>query len=315
MHAHTHTHTLVYNVSLEWTILEALSHCVRTGKGTAFPSWETLDQVTTCTIQAIGHTLSDLPKVRTSNKSLVHSIQHFLANYNSLVVDIKTIIFIFISFLMSSQLLSCMRKWASGHRLFVVCSVAQLCLILCGSMDCSPPGSSVHGISQARILKWVAISHSRGSFGTSGLTCIFCISCNGRWVLYHQHHHLLFLLIEFSAGLSRLVVPLLMGRQACPEAYGAPLWLSQEAGQHCPLLFSSTLHGRHCTCRSGNGNSQMWKDSPKLSWARWAELKYLFRTFLTSHPCLWIFDDPVTLSWAGETSCPLLGQGQTYWPP
>ena len=169
---------------------------------------------------------------------------------------------------MSSQLLSCMRKWASGHRLFVVCSVAQLCLILCGSMDCSPPGSSVHGISQARILKWVAISHSRGSFGTSCLTCIFCISCNGRWVLYHRHHHL-FLLIEFSAGLSRLVVPLLMGRQACPAAYGAPLWPSQEAGQHCPLLFSSTLHGRHCTCRSGNGNSEMWKDSPKLSWARW----------------------------------------------
>ena len=43
-----------------------------------------------------------------------------------------------------------------------------------------------------------------------------------------------------------------------------------------------------------------------------AELKYLFRTFLTSHPCLWTFDDPVTLSCAGETSCPLLGQGQTY---
>ena len=32
-------------------------------------------------------------------------------------------------------------------------------------MDCSPPGSSVHGISQARILEWVAISFPRGSFG------------------------------------------------------------------------------------------------------------------------------------------------------
>ena len=31
-------------------------------------------------------------------------------------------------------------------------------------MDCSPPGSSVHGIFQARILEWVAISFSRGSF-------------------------------------------------------------------------------------------------------------------------------------------------------
>ena len=41
--------------------------------------------------------------------------------------------------------------------------VAQLCLTLCDLMDCSPPGSSVHGISQAKILEWVAISISRGS--------------------------------------------------------------------------------------------------------------------------------------------------------
>ena len=33
------------------------------------------------------------------------------------------------------------------------CSVAQLCLTLCDPMDCSPPGSSVHGIFQARILE------------------------------------------------------------------------------------------------------------------------------------------------------------------
>ena len=42
--------------------------------------------------------------------------------------------------------------------------VAQLRPTLCDYMDCSPPGSSVHGISQARILEWVAISFSRGSF-------------------------------------------------------------------------------------------------------------------------------------------------------
>ena len=35
--------------------------------------------------------------------------------------------------------------------------------LFCDPMDCSPPGSSVHGISQARILAWVAISYSRGS--------------------------------------------------------------------------------------------------------------------------------------------------------
>ena len=40
---------------------------------------------------------------------------------------------------------------------------AQSYASLCNSMDCSPPGSSVHGIFQARILEWVAISFSRGS--------------------------------------------------------------------------------------------------------------------------------------------------------
>ena len=48
-------------------------------------------------------------------------------------------------------------------------------------MNCSPPGSSVHGIFQARRLEWVVISSSRGSFQTH----VFCISCIGRWILYH----------------------------------------------------------------------------------------------------------------------------------
>ena len=42
--------------------------------------------------------------------------------------------------------------------------VTQLGLTLCDPMDYSPPGISVHGISEARILEWVAISFSRGSF-------------------------------------------------------------------------------------------------------------------------------------------------------
>ena len=41
--------------------------------------------------------------------------------------------------------------------------VAQSCPILCDPMDCNPPGSSVHGILQARILEWVAMTFSRGS--------------------------------------------------------------------------------------------------------------------------------------------------------
>ena len=43
------------------------------------------------------------------------------------------------------------------------CLIAKSCPALCDSMDCSLPGSSVHGIFQARVLEWVAISSSRGS--------------------------------------------------------------------------------------------------------------------------------------------------------
>ena len=43
------------------------------------------------------------------------------------------------------------------------CLVTQLCLTLCDPMDCSPPGFSVDGISQARILEWVATSYFRES--------------------------------------------------------------------------------------------------------------------------------------------------------
>ena len=49
-----------------------------------------------------------------------------------------------------------------------LCLVTQLCSALCNSMDCSPPGPSVHGIFQARILEQVTISFSRGIFLTLG---------------------------------------------------------------------------------------------------------------------------------------------------
>ena len=54
--------------------------------------------------------------------------------------------------------------------------VAQLCLTLCEPMDCSLPGSSVYGILQARILEWVAIPFSRGSFQPSDRTRVSCIA-------------------------------------------------------------------------------------------------------------------------------------------
>ena len=66
-----------------------------------------------------------------------------------------------------------------------VCVCAYSCPTLCCPVDCSPPGSSVHGIYRARILEWVAISSCRGSSWPRDQTCILCISCIGRRILYH----------------------------------------------------------------------------------------------------------------------------------
>ena len=62
---------------------------------------------------------------------------------------------------------------------------AQSCPTLCDPMDCSPPGSSVHGLFQARILGWLVICSFRGSSQPRARTHISCISCVGKWILYH----------------------------------------------------------------------------------------------------------------------------------
>ena len=59
------------------------------------------------------------------------------------------------------------------------------CVPLCKPLDCSPPSSCVHGIFQARILEWVAISFPRGSSRPRDGTQFSCISFIGRQILYH----------------------------------------------------------------------------------------------------------------------------------
>ena len=63
---------------------------------------------------------------------------------------------------------------------------ARHCTAAVESLSCVPlfaaPWTVAHGISQARILEWVAISFSRGSSWPRDQTCV---SCTGRWILYH----------------------------------------------------------------------------------------------------------------------------------
>ena len=78
----------------------------------------------------------------------------------------------FLFWLFVSLILSCMSSLyilgISRLSNICMCSVAQLCLTLCGPMDCSPPGSSVHRILQEKILEWGAIFYSGGIFPTQG---------------------------------------------------------------------------------------------------------------------------------------------------
>ena len=87
--------------------------------------------------------------------------------------------------------------WSNAHihmttgktiALIILCAHAkslQLCPALCDSMDCSLPGSSVHGIFQTTIMVWVAMLFSRGYSWPRDETHISCVSFIGRWVLYH----------------------------------------------------------------------------------------------------------------------------------
>ena len=65
-----------------------------------------------------------------------------------------------------------------------MCGVrAQSCPTLCDPVDCSPPGSSVHGVLQARRLEWVAMPSSTGSSWPRDWTCVSKVSCIGRQAL------------------------------------------------------------------------------------------------------------------------------------
>ena len=80
--------------------------------------------------------------------------------------------------------------------------ITQSCLTLCKPMDCSPPGSSVHGILQTRILEWIVISSSRGSSRTRDWTWVSWIS--GRFFTIWATREAWFLNAIFSMCLQQV---------------------------------------------------------------------------------------------------------------
>ena len=111
----------------------------------------------------------------------------------------------------------------------ISCFVTKSCSTLCDSMDYSPPGSSIHGISQARILEWVAIFFSKGSSWPvvwAGVSCVFRLMLNlwATWgsLLYSvidssdSCSKCLLLILKLQRILSHLVFRALLGKLPSP---------------------------------------------------------------------------------------------------
>ena len=92
-----------------------------------------------------------------------------------LTLFVSYILYLFTPPWLKAEVLDCL----SSYWFWSMCVLldAHLCLILCRPLDSIPPGSSVQGILQARILEWVAISSSRGSSRPSDPTHISCVPC------------------------------------------------------------------------------------------------------------------------------------------
>ena len=82
-----------------------------------------------------------------------------------------------------------MRRNIAQSQTHTTSEVARLCPTLCDPMDSSLPGSSIHGIFQARVLKWLAISFSRGSSWPRDWTQVSCIAsrCVTIWAPRHTN--------------------------------------------------------------------------------------------------------------------------------
>ena len=134
-----------------------------------------------------------------------------------------------------------------------------MCLALCDPIDCSPPGSFVHGILQARVLEWVSISSSRGSSQPRDQTHVSSGFFIGRQIFFLSFFFFFFLkdnyFTEFCCFQSNLSMnqpyvyiyslsfeapSCLPPHPTCPGWYRAPVWVSW-ATQQIPIGYLFTF--------------------------------------------------------------------------
>ena len=113
----------------------------------------------------VGHNWSDLAAAAEVRPSLEMKIINFFSH----IVGIAFRLCLLLSF-------SSHQYFWGGYCFCCCCSLVAKCPTLCDSIDCSPPGSTVHGILQARILEWINISFSRGPFLPRDWTHVSCLA-------------------------------------------------------------------------------------------------------------------------------------------
>ena len=114
----------------------------------------------------------------------------------------------------------------------------------------SPPGSSVHGILQARILAWVAVPSSRRFFWPRDQTRVSHVSCIGKWVLCHQCHLEYPIYQCYSLSLPHPLLP-----QLCPQVHSLQLHLySCPANRFISTIFLDSIY-MHCAQSLSHGQT------------------------------------------------------------
>ena len=148
-----------------------------------------------------------------------------------------------------------------------VCAHVQSCPALCDPMNCCPPGSSLHGILQARILEWVAISFSRGPCWSRDWTRVSYLSCIGRQSLY-QLRHLGMMLIGNKMQFC------VCGHDTCAHthAHSHTLAHTWEWVVRAVMFHRKLLGGGFAWTRSGRIKGKPWAGTKWAQKVRWEQL-------------------------------------------
>ena len=142
---------------------------------------------------------------------------------------------------------------------------------LCDPMDCGPPGSSVHGILQARILEWVAIPFPRASSRPRDWTCVSCIAGRFSTIWATREAHCLSLGLLYIFIFNWRIIAL----QCCFGFFCTTAWLSHKyMWGHEELDTTEKLHCYFSLSCIGEGNGNPLQcsclESPRDGGAWWA---------------------------------------------